>query len=151
MMGGVDIVGPAHFVHSTKATIMNNPQSIALAAAIAITGTASAAVAQQAPVRPLASSPASSVADAAFATSAIAETDLGGVTGREDTGAMIASATQRNTVSNNSVIGTSTTGNVRIDGNAFQNLQGLAVISANSGNNVAMNSAMNVTVNLAPR
>ena len=29
------------------------------------------------------------------------------------------------------------------------NLQGLAVISANSGNNVAINSAMNVTINLA--
>ena len=81
----------------------------------------------------------------------IGEDDLGKVAGREDTGAMIASATQRNTVANNSVTGTSTTGNVRIDGNAFQNLQGLAVISANSGNNVAMNSAMNVTVNIAPR
>lgn len=88
----------------------------------------------------------------AFAgTAALGETDLGQVTGREDTGAMIASATQRNTVSNNSVTGTSTTGTIRIDGNAFQNLNGLAVISANSGNNVAMNAAMNVTVNLAPR
>lgn len=87
----------------------------------------------------------------AFAGAAVGEADLGRVTGREDTGAMIASATQRNTVSNNSVTGTSTTGDVRIDGNAFQNLQGLAVISANSGNNVAMNASMNVTVNLAPR
>ena len=49
------------------------------------------------------------------------------------------------------VTGTSTTGNVQIVGNAFQNLQGLAVINANSGNNVAINAALNVTVNLAPR
>jgi hypothetical protein len=71
------------------------------------------------------------------------------IAGREDTGAMIATANQRNTVSNNSVSGTSTTGNVQIDGNAFQNLQGLAVISANSGNNVAINSAMNVTISMS--
>ena len=90
--------------------------------------------------------------DEAFASStAMTESELGKVAGREDTGAMTASATQRNTVANNSVVGTSTTGNVQIDGNAFQNLQGLAVISANSGNNVAINSAMNVVVNLAPR
>jgi hypothetical protein len=87
----------------------------------------------------------------AFAGAAIAsDGELGKVVGREDTGTSIAQATQRNTVSNNSVVGTSVTGNVVIDGNAFQNLQGLAVISANSGNNVAINSAMNVTINLRP-
>jgi hypothetical protein len=123
---------------------------IALIASVATAGTAGTAFAQEA-VQPT-DAQRSAPVDAAFgAASIIAETDLGKVTGREDTGAMIANATQRNTVSNNSVIGTSTTGTVRIDGNAFQNLQGLAVISANSGNNVAMNSAMNVTVNLAPR
>lgn len=84
-----------------------------------------------------------------FAAAAVSDGDLEKVAGREDTGAMIASATQRNTVANNSVTGDSVTGNVEIDGNAFQNLQGLAVISANSGNNVAINSAMNVTINLA--
>ncbi len=116
--------------------------------------TASAALAQEAP---LAAAPQPIVAqvnavEGAFgAASAIEEADLRQVTGREDTGVMIASATQRNTVANNSVTGTSTTGSVQIDGNAFQNLQGLAVISANSGNNVAINSAMNVTVNMAPR
>jgi len=86
---------------------------------------------------------------AVFAATAVSDGDLGNTAGREDTGAMIASATQRNTVANNSVTGDSVTGNVEIDGNAFQNLQGLAVISANSGNNVAISSAMNVTINLA--
>lgn len=75
---------------------------------------------------------------------------LGTIVGRENLGLQIASANQRNTVSNNSVTGNSVTGTVAIDGNAFQNLQGLAVINANSGNNVAINSAMNVTINLAP-
>lgn len=93
----------------------------------------------------------SAPASQAFSIAAVDDSALRQVTGREDTGTMIASSTQRNTVSNNSVTGNSVTGSVQIDGNAFQNLQGLAVINANSGNNVAINSSMNVTVNLAPR
>lgn len=88
--------------------------------------------------------------DAAFAAATLDDAGLGRVAGREDTGAQVATANQRNTVAGNSVTGNSVTGSVRIDGNAFQNLQGLAVINANSGNNVAINSAMNVTINLAP-
>lgn len=78
----------------------------------------------------------------------LGEDDLGRIAGREDTGTQVASATQRNTVANNSVVGNSVTGNIVIDGNAFSNLQGMAVINANSGNNVAINSAMNVNINL---
>ncbi|MGN6376012.1 MAG: hypothetical protein ACTHMG_10700 [Sphingomonas sp.] len=85
----------------------------------------------------------------AFAAAALSDHDLGRTAGREDTATMIANANQRNTVANNSVSGNSVTGDVQIDGNSFQNLQGLAVISANTGNNVAINSAMNVTINLA--
>jgi hypothetical protein len=89
---------------------------------------------------------------AAFdAGTAVAQDELGAIAGREDVGALAARADQRNVVSNNSVTGNSVTGAVAIDGQAFQNLQGLAVISANSGNNVAMNAAMNVTINMAPR
>lgn len=104
---------------------------------------APAAAAQTAPA-PAPASPE------AFAT-AVTEADLGQVTGRENTATLAAIATQRNTVSGNSVSGNSVTGGVQIDGNAFQNLSGLAVISANSGNNVAINSAMNVTINLGPQ
>ena len=89
--------------------------------------------------------------DAFAGAPAVADGALAQVAGREDRGTQIAIANQRNTVTGNSVVGRSVTGNVAIDGNAFQNLQGLAVISANSGNNVAINSAMNVTINLAPR
>ncbi|HWW65293.1 MAG TPA: hypothetical protein VNZ43_11075 [Sphingomonadaceae bacterium] len=74
---------------------------------------------------------------------------LRGVAGRADVGSM-AFADQMNEVSNNSVSGNSVTGAVQIDGNAFQNLNGLAVINANSGNNVAINAAMNVTISLSP-
>ena len=90
-------------------------------------------------------------AAAAFDAPAVDDAGLRRTTGREDIGAMVASANQRNTVANNSVTGTSTTGDIRIDGDAFQNLQGLAVISANSGNNVAINSAMNVTISMGAR
>ncbi len=132
---------------------MKKLQRIAHCALIVMGCTASTAFAQEVAAK----SPDAQVINAAGpdeafgTTAAIGEADLRKVTGRDDIGAMVASATQRNTVANNSVTGTSTTGSVHIDGNAFQNLQGLAVISANSGNNVAMNSAMNVTVNLGSR
>lgn len=74
---------------------------------------------------------------------------LSRMAGRADVG-QIAIANQRNDVRNNSVNGNSVTGDVLIDGNAFQNLSGFSVISANSGNNVAINSALNVTISLSP-
>ena len=127
---------------------MNKAIFITASIAAAIAFHASTARAQTTPAT-VPAAPQAIADQPAFATAAVADGDLGKATGREDTGTMIASATQRNTVANNSVVGNSVTGNVEIDGNAFQNLQGLAVISANSGNNVAINSAMNVTINLA--
>jgi len=91
-------------------------------------------------------------APAAFTTdAALAETDLRAIAGREDRGTQIAAADQRNIVSNNAVTGNSVTGAVTVDGQAFSNLSGLAVINANSGNNVAINAAMNVVINLGPQ
>jgi len=110
-----------------------------------------AAAAQERPGDERAFSAPSPAADPFAAADALDEKALGKIAGREDTALLVARATQQNTVANNSVTGNSVTGNVQIDGNAFQNLQGLAVISANSGNNVAINSAMNVTINMAPR
>lgn len=94
---------------------------------------------------------APAAADPFASAGVLDEAALGRIAGREDTALLVARATQQNTVANNSVSGTSVTGNIQIDGNAFQNIQGLAVINANSGNNVAINSAMNVTINMAPR
>ena len=53
-------------------------------------------------------------------------------------------------VSDSSVSGNSVTGAVAIDGNAFQNLSGLSIVNANTGNNVAINASMNVNIALLP-
>ena len=122
----------------------------ALAAGLALFLLASPGQAQEA-VKPAAPVAEAKIDAGAFDAPALDDAGLRRTTGREDLGSMAAIATQRNTVANNSVTGTSTTGDIRIDGDAFQNLQGLAVISANSGNNVAINSAMNVTISMGAR
>ena len=64
--------------------------------------------------------------------------------------AQIAQANQAAGVSRNSINGDSVTGTVTFDGAAFQGLQGLSIVNANSGNNVAVNAAMNVNITLTP-
>ena len=83
-------------------------------------------------------------------TAAVPASALAAITGKANL-AQLSIANQENSVAGNSVIGNSTTGAVAIDGNAFQNLNGLAVINANSGNNVAINSSLNVNVAILPR
>ncbi len=82
--------------------------------------------------------------------SAVPEAALKAASGKADL-AQTSIANQENSVAHNSVVGNSITGAVAISGNAFQNLNGLAVINANSGNNVAINSALNVNVSILPR
>lgn len=81
--------------------------------------------------------------------SPIAEDGLKQATAREDL-SLIAQSQQTSGVSNSSVVGTSTTGDVGISGNAFQNASGLTVVNANSGNNVAMNASLNVNIVVTP-
>ncbi len=81
---------------------------------------------------------------------AVSDSALESTAGKANLG-QLSIANQENNVAGNSVIGNSSTGAVAIDGNAFQNLNGLAVINANSGNNVAINAALNVNVAIAPR
>jgi hypothetical protein len=80
---------------------------------------------------------------------AVAEDTLGAVAGREDV-QQEASAVQTAQVSRNSVGDHVTTGAAKIDGQAFQNLSGLSILNVNTGNNVAINAAMNVTISLSP-
>ncbi len=94
--------------------------------------------------------PIPAFAQSVFDGPPVDDTGLQKVAGREDVG-QVAFANQTNDVTHNSVIGNSVTGSVQFSDNAFQNVSGLAVISANSGNNVAINSAMNVTISIAPR
>lgn len=92
---------------------------------------------------------AASPASAQFAQVApIADEELHAIAGRADLNEITQRAEARNssTVSNNSVNGTSVTGTINFDGSALQNLNGLAVFSANTGNNVSINAAMNVNV-----
>lgn len=74
---------------------------------------------------------------------------LGRATAREDL-SQVAQSQLTSTVSNNSVSGTSTTGNISISGNALENASGLTIINANSGNNVGMNAAINVNIVMTP-
>ena len=62
----------------------------------------------------------------------------------------IAEANHVAAVTDSSVSGNSVTGAIAIDGNAFQNLSGLSIINANTGNNVAINASMNVNIALLP-
>ena len=76
--------------------------------------------------------------------------DLERATAREDL-SQVAIANQTAQVANSSVNGTSTTGAVTMSGNAFQGSSGLTIVNANSGNNVAINAALNVNITFAPQ
>jgi hypothetical protein len=79
------------------------------------------------------------------ATAPVDPATLGKVTGQADL-AQVVQAQNRSTVSNNSVSGNSQTGTINFDPNSFQNLNGLSLLSANTGNNVSINSSLNVNV-----
>ncbi len=70
---------------------------------------------------------------------------LGAVTGQSDLSQVIR-AQNTSTVSGNSVNGPSETGTISFDPTSFQNLNGLSLLSANTGNNVSINSSLNVNV-----
>ena len=81
-----------------------------------------------------------------FADKKVADDEvLNRATAREDL-SIAAQSKQASTVSQNSVSGVTTTGELSIADNAFQNATGLTVINANTGNNVAMNASLNVTI-----
>ena len=88
-------------------------------------------------------------AQQAFDGTVLDEGALQDIAGREDV-AQIAQTKNTATVANNSVGNGSMTGEVRIDDSAFQNLSGLSLLNINTGNNVAMNSAMNVNIAINP-
>jgi hypothetical protein len=78
---------------------------------------------------------------------AIAEEKLAKIAGREDV-SQLNNSDQANTVSENSVGDNSQTGTVRFEDNAFNNMTGLTIVNANTGNNVAINAAIQVNVAL---
>ena len=58
--------------------------------------------------------------------------------------------TSTSTVEGNSINGNFTTGTVNIGNGALDNFNGLALFNINTGNNVAINSAMTVNVAIQP-
>jgi hypothetical protein len=88
-------------------------------------------------------------AQTAFDDAPVDEQLLGEIAGRADT-ATVAQSEQTSVVAGNSVGDGSTTGDVQIDGSAFSNLQGLSLLNVNTGNNVSMNTSMNVTISINP-
>ena len=92
-----------------------------------------------------ASAPASPFGEAGV----VGNAELEGIAGQADVGQSI-QAENNSTVSRNSVSGNSVTGTIAFDAQAFQNLSGLSVLSANTGNNVAINSSLNVNVAIHP-
>ncbi len=111
----------------------------ALAAMLAFGTAAVPAAAQDTPPAPA----------APFGSDAISDASLQSVAGREDT-QQVSFANQTAGVSNNSIGDNARTGDARIEGNAFQNLSGLSILNVNTGNNVAINAAMNVNIAIAP-
>ena len=87
--------------------------------------------------------------DSMFAASAVSDDVLQAAAGREDV-VQISQAEQNAAVSRNSVGDQVVTGTAQISGNAFQNMSGLSILNVNTGNNVAINAAMNVNVSLNP-
>lgn len=76
--------------------------------------------------------------------------DLNAVTGRSDL-AQVVNAQNKGVVSGNTISGPSQTGTIHFDGGSFENLNGLSLLSANTGNNVAINSSLNVNVSISNR
>jgi hypothetical protein len=81
--------------------------------------------------------------------SPVSDAELSKVVGKADL-AQTVRANNSAILTNNQVNGNSVTGGITIDGQALSNLNGLAIISANTGNNVAINSSLNVNVSLHP-
>lgn len=93
--------------------------------------------------------PAPVLPEVAFDTLPLTETALKAQAGREDI-ALVAKSESTATVTRNSIGANSQTGEIGVTDQAFQNLSGLSLININSGNNVAINSSMNVNISITP-
>ncbi|TCM16118.1 hypothetical protein EDF56_108106 [Novosphingobium sp. PhB165] len=87
--------------------------------------------------------------DAPFGSATVVdEAKLADITGMADVKVQEQTANANNisTISGNIINGDPTTGTISFDGGAFGAFNGLALINTNTGNNVSINSAMNVNV-----
>jgi hypothetical protein len=115
---------------------------IHILAAALVTGVQSSAPPEATAPKPTLAAPFSDknvVSDLALAT-ATAREDLGQLANNDQTAA----------VSNSRVSGNVETGSASFSDNAFQNVSGLTVVNANTGNNVAINGAIVLNVAITP-
>lgn len=93
----------------------------------------------------------SSVQDAAppdrlFGEQPLNEEELSQVTGLQESGAMLALSRNHAVVSDNEVGDNTTTGDVSVSDNAFGNVSGFSMVNMNTGNNSAINAAVNINL-----
>lgn len=132
---------------------MNNVNRLASAAAstlVLIAGGAFAesppeAVSQKREGRVISSPAAQAKASPFIKARAVTDSDLQRIVGRQDISQAVIAHNTGN-VSNNTIGDNSNTGTITFDGQSFQGLHGLSVLSANTGNNVSINASMNVNV-----
>ncbi|WP_242187884.1 hypothetical protein [Sphingomonas sp. CARO-RG-8B-R24-01] len=101
--------------------------------------------AQTQPVAPASPIIAEASAASFGAINPVENADLKTITGQADL-AQVVNAQNNGVVSGNTVTGNSQTGIIHFDSSSFQNLNGLSLLSANTGNNVSINSSLNVNV-----
>jgi len=80
-----------------------------------------------------------------FGAATIGESELQAISGRENV-SQFGAIDQTSVVRDNSITGNSVTGTIQFDGQSFQNMNGLGVINANTGNNVSFNASMLVNI-----
>lgn len=88
-----------------------------------------------------------------FAGDPLSEANLARVSGRDGTPTWVSANSSSNAqVGGNSVGDNSATGALQVSDNAFQNVSGISMVNLNTGNNSAINAAMNINVliNQAP-
>lgn len=119
------------------AMVMRSPIRLgALIAAAVLSSTPALAQSAPEPAPPL------------FDQDAMDETRLRAISGRE--GNVISASDSEANISGNSVGDDSVTGTLNVADNAFQNMSGISMVNMNTGNNSAINAAMNVNILINP-
>jgi len=83
-----------------------------------------------------------------FDQDAMDEDTLHAISGRQ--GAVVSASDSEANISDNSVGEGSVTGTLNVGDNAFQNMSGISMVNMNTGNNSAINAAMNVNILINP-
>ncbi len=119
---------------------------ISMAFALAAAAVASPALAEDA--KPAPAEQSTPAAKSVFADATpVDEGKLAKIAGKEDL-TQLTNSDQTNSVDGNSVGDNSNTGTISISDNAFNNMNGMTILNANTGNNVAINASIQVNIAL---